>query len=209
MDAARYVLQTKAPLALLPFAGIGDRTSASVPDLPSWVPDWTSPRRPCALDQPLHNHYEKTQYYASLTTKPEVNVLTLGGAIVDEIKALSTICHFERPDSISLAESYGSGSHPRQAVAAVNWHDDAFTLALGGSILRHRSSIEEAFWRTLIGDMMPASRPAPAVLADDYRNWIACWPLVHQFCRLKGKGTPLPPSQTGRKRFSLPSFTIS
>ena len=38
--------------------------------------------------------------------------------------------------------------------------------------------------------MMPSFRPAPAVLADDYRNWIACWRLVHQFCRLKGERYP-------------------
>ena len=210
MDAARYALQTKAPLALLPFAGIGDRTSASVPDIPSWVPDWTIPRRPSTLDQPLHNHYEKTQYYASLTTKPEVNldpisnVLTLGGAIVDEITALSTICHFERPDSVSLAESYGSSFHPRQAAAHINWHDEAFTLALGGSVLRRRSSVEEAFWRTLIGDMTPSSRPAPAALADDYRNWAVCSRLVHRFCRLNGKGTPLPPGLSP----ASPAFAI-
>jgi hypothetical protein len=199
IDAARYVLNSKAPLALLPFAGIGDRTTKSTPFLPSWVPDWASPPRAAELDPPLHNHYNETRYYASLNTNPEItldartNTLTLGGAIVDQITAIGPLCHFEITPSKIAIENYGSEFHPYQVAKFVSWHEKSFAIALSGTKLDHRASIEEAFWRTLIGDTTSTTRPAPATLADDYRKWINSSRLVHQYHLQKGKGVTLPP----------------
>ncbi|KAG0649579.1 Heterokaryon incompatibility [Hyphodiscus hymeniophilus] len=209
-EAAHYVLGTKHPLALLGYAGIGDRgtsrgtssspASPAVLDLPSWVPDWTCPPRATALDQPLHNHYDQTQYYASGFSKPDfsfsdTNILTIAGACVDEIVEVTEVCNMSekgtKKEPGQKIETYGSRFDPVQIAAVVEWHDTALRLAHLHSP-KHRFEVEEAFWRTLIGDMTPSSRPAPAAIGEDYDNWISSTRLVHRFLQREGKGHALP-----------------
>jgi len=196
IEAAMFILGTSDPLSFLPFAGTGDGPSTSIEGLPSWVPDWSSPPGASALDQPLHNHYEKTQYYASLFSDPEVsldsstNILTLGGAVVDQVVSLAPTCHFPPLKGTGPIETYGTPFHPAQISNFIEWHDESVLVAFGATKLR--ASKEEDFWRTLIGDMTPSSRPAPAQLGEDYRRWIDTSRLVHRFHMKQGKGDALP-----------------
>jgi len=192
-DAARYLLKTSSPLNMLSYAGI---STTNTYGLPSWVPDWTIRRYHSDLDSPLHNHYEDIKYHASGTSSPQITLdtfsgpLILGGACVDSINAVGGICNFDRDpnDTITYADTLGTGFYPRQIAAVCAWHDEAYNLAQYLSISRHRNTIQEAFWRTLIGDQSQTFRPASPKLGDDYRTWISHAEALNKFFRNNGQG---------------------
>jgi hypothetical protein len=115
-DMARYFLSSRDPFAMLPYAGIGYRESKVVEDLPSWAPDWTTPRPCAALHEPLHNYFETIEYHTSRTSKPSVtltqdpNAIILNGVCVDEIASLGSICTIDFPAVIKYSETYRTGT---------------------------------------------------------------------------------------------------
>lgn len=53
------------------------------------------------------------------------------------------------------------------------WYEKAFRLAKERTTqYGDDDAIEQAFWRTLIGDQVPMTRPAPDILFQDYKLWV-------------------------------------
>jgi hypothetical protein len=176
IQAGRYILSTSDPLAVLPFAGIGFPGRQT--NLPSWVPDWIHCHAGCRLASPRYNNFNT--YRASGNQSPTISlgssdVLTLGCIIVDKITLLGLECNTRFNDDNFVLDATGNRYHRDEWSANYYWHKEALELALRNAQDPYRfksgQSLYEVFWRTLIGDIVPTTRPAPAALGDYYHEW--------------------------------------
>lgn len=194
VDTARYILNSDIPFIILSFAGLND---SNPHDLPSWVPDWTSHRHYSALDLPLHHCYQALAYNASGSSQSQIIVsqesdrLILKGACIDTISVISSICNFDPApgdEPITYADTYNTGSDPRQIRAMCRWHDEALTIAQTSNHSHHRSKYTELLWRTLVGDQSSSFRPASANSGDDYQIWLAGIRSLDAYFQTRGRG---------------------
>jgi hypothetical protein len=164
-------------LHILPLAGIGH--SRTLQHLPSWVPDFSG--------EPRTNPFAHTEngnglkYRASGTSKPQIHSapddleeIVLGGMYIDEIHQLGDLIHsLEEPSD--TADLYHVIS---QVMKLASWHHEAHDLALArqNSNLKDHDycyypngqPVAEAYWRTLLGDRIPTTRPAPTEYGECY-----------------------------------------
>jgi hypothetical protein len=166
LSAANYFLSLPNPLRMLPLAGTG--FARSLPNLPSWVPDFNSN----PITEPITiESYRPTRNRASgdCTARFRVNTpyLHVAGVQVDSLR------------SVGLHRSTDFGTAPlidglAMAALSIACHnearllldfapDDAPYAACPGQ------TIAEAYWRTLIGDRTFTERPAPAVYGEYFR----------------------------------------
>jgi hypothetical protein len=166
LSAANYFLSLPNPLRMLPLAGTG--FARSLPNLPSWVPDFNSN----PITEPITiESYRPTRNRASgdCTARFRVNTpyLHVAGVQVDSLR------------SVGLHRSNDFGTAPLiddLAVSALSiaCHNEArFLLDFAPDDAPYAAcpgqTIAEAYWRTLIGDRTFTERPAPAVYGEYFR----------------------------------------
>ncbi|KAK6062831.1 adenosine deaminase [Seiridium cupressi] len=161
-DLACQILETvgsEEQFRLIRFAGIGQLRN--MPDLPSWVPDWTAGLSAC----PLESRDEATAYKASTKCAKKMHLspsenendpdfLVINGIAIDRVVLLCDVSQIPPPEDVTHFPI-------RDALAAVKAHGpdrDTYRST--------RQTIDEAFWRTLIADRDTLYRPA----ADDILN---------------------------------------
>jgi hypothetical protein len=144
---------------ILRSAGFGQ---SDVPDLPSWVPDWNLRMTSSSL-----GHRNDAMDFAASPVKEyaapgvlhtsngkEHGMLIYKGFKIDRIKVLVDVSTLPAPDSLLLTLTPFLDALAASSAAKTPY----FT----------NQPPEEAFWRTIIADTHPLTRPAP----DDYwRHW--------------------------------------
>ncbi|KAF7956400.1 hypothetical protein EAE96_003741 [Botrytis aclada] len=159
---------TKVAKVLLQCYGLGilsdvQDSIASIPNLPTWVPDYSVPRRPLPLsmrgDCTWSASGDLEWKQNSLETEP--NSLILQGMLLD------TICEKVKQHNKSL--------HPMEflnGVYEVAAHlDPIYPLSMGGKF----QSSREVVWRTILADTYQKEHPAPQQceqLVAHYQEWV-------------------------------------
>jgi hypothetical protein len=168
-DVAKYLyFQEGILLTVLHFAGIG--WDDVEPDCPSWVPNWTISREPTTLAHAacdMIDHY--IQYRAAIQIESQIylwseaRILKLRGQSLDKIKAISIV-----PDNFLPSRK---NIPVKELDEFTSWLENAQTLAeklcenpypwpVGNCPTKQ--PVNEAFWRTLVGDRTLSARPAPS-----------------------------------------------
>jgi hypothetical protein len=149
IDAAKLFLEQTGYSFL---SAVVDSKRTQVPNLPTWVPDWSIP--PKAFD--LLEHMGKRPTSASGDTTPkyqlsQLNLLTVSGAIVDSIAHMAPILYvWRRPkaqDSLRKLQNEMSEGHALSARLKA-WE----RLALRLPSYPNGAEVSEAFHRTLDQD---------------------------------------------------------
>jgi hypothetical protein len=165
LDLANYLLDTEQALEVFDLGGL--RQPGRIPGLLSWAVDWTAARVVKALN-PIFSSYNVC-YHASGSELANVQrgssrkELVVTGQTIDEIVWLAPF-----PD-IPPGQSSGSapviGRYPCEAQSLARQHaQDPYPHWRGGQPL------DEAVWRTLLGDSSSSERPAPATCLDTART---------------------------------------
>ncbi|KAH6692871.1 heterokaryon incompatibility protein-domain-containing protein [Leptodontidium sp. MPI-SDFR-AT-0119] len=177
-ETATYLFKGKEPFSVISCAGIGSERKIK---LPSWVPDWTSLPANAPFTRPGYFDDLSTDVRCSASgkTKPQVSfdetcpdVLGLGGVIVDEIAYAGRPYNLDDFGDGLIVDEVGNRFSPKEFTENYLWICEAHAVARHASKYGHGNDIiEEAFWRTLIGDQTPWKRPAPDILYRDYVQW--------------------------------------
>ncbi|KAH7327416.1 heterokaryon incompatibility protein-domain-containing protein [Rhexocercosporidium sp. MPI-PUGE-AT-0058] len=178
-ETALYLYNGKDPFSVISCAGIGSRRKIN---LPSWVPDWTSLPTGASFTRPGYFDDLSTdaRCSASGSTKARVSfdesfpeVLGLGGIIVDDIAYAGRTFDLDNFDDDFMVDEIGNRFSPREFTDNYLWVCEAQELAKHATKYGDGDdAIEEAFWRTLVGDQTPFKRPAPYILYRDYKQWV-------------------------------------
>jgi hypothetical protein len=158
---ARYFIERDQKLDVLCQAGYG----RSIPDLPSWAPDWSVPVS--ADDQDLvdvsHPGYwlDTEKYPALIRLSDNPDHLIARGKIVDIISGMGTV--FEAQ---SLTEDTQTA---QQRITSVirEWE----RLILGMQTYPTGEAVIEAYWRTLIAGADKENEEAPVEFGNSFARW--------------------------------------
>jgi hypothetical protein len=141
----------------------GSALHPRIPDLPSWIPDWSSPR----AGSPLGGLANVVNYAAAsfrpqqFSLPPDSTALRIEGTVIDRITSL--IPEFRPDTSQTHDDAYYGGE-------VAKWLRAAITLR--PTITRDTyitgESLDEAFWRTLIGNKTHLDTPAPSAYAEEF-----------------------------------------
>ena len=194
LAAARHVLrESDHGLFVLAYGDVGTPERKRLPDLPSWVPDWTN-LPPVAMltsyhvgmfpfDYAASGRANKT-YYANDDSTPRV--LTLQCTRADRIAAVGP-CFETISDDQFTRDANGQFFHMSELLATRDWHSRSLAIARSRVPdpypFQKGQSFEEAFWRTLAGDVYDTTRPAPADLAGAYRQWVDVHDELAALCK--------------------------
>jgi hypothetical protein len=164
--ALQMIERSRNPIRVLRFAGIGE--PRELQNIPSWAPDWTAGIRTCVLST-VHATGYRASWFTEFVPPPRIfgNKLQFKGAIVDTIVGISPI----------LSGDPDPGTQPFNA--ALNFVRDR----QGGPYL-NGSTIDEAFWRTTLGDTDTYHRPVSWEYLDGWKRFV------------QDGETPLPPDPT-------------
>jgi len=195
-EVSKYFVVIDQPFSILSSAGIGHEQKYN--DLPSWVPDWTTPTAGADF-----NFGEPTLgkgYKASGTSQAQVDLcqdgtLLKGEAMYfDEIVALSTVHVPYAEDDIFQVDSEGHAFNVGDINLHRDWYRDAFDLvkAHAHPPLETREDLGEAFWRTLCGDTEITSRPAPFEFGTYYSSMVEVLNRLDTFVQEDGTSKALP-----------------
>ncbi|KAK0102685.1 hypothetical protein ONS95_006287 [Cadophora gregata] len=180
-DTAVYLLQSKEPFSVISSAGIGSKRKL---ELPSWVPDWTSPPTGAPFTHPSYFDDFSPDLRASAcgNTQAKIHfdagspdVLGLDGIIFDEVTfAGKPFDYSAEDDEGCVVDEVGNRFWPQEFIGNYLWYEEAHNLAQkhGTKYGTDYDAIENAFWRTLVGDQTPFKRPAPDILYRDYKQWV-------------------------------------
>lgn len=124
--------------------------------------------------------------------EPNSRVLSLAAIKVDGIAQLRpNNCYASLDDDVL----FGSESIRPSDVKWLIWHDETHRLAMQGpsdsNPVKPNQTRLEALWRTLAGDVTPATRPAPAILGFDYQAWIERLNIMKPYCSQAASTLPL------------------
>lgn len=101
-----------------------------------------------------------------IRVEPNSRVISLEIIKVDEIVKLGPINCFGGPDNDFIK------NHTKR----FTWHEETHQRVVQGISdaypFKPNQSSSEAFWKTLIGDVTFANRPAPAILGFEYNAWV-------------------------------------
>lgn len=181
-SAARYLAQRRSIFDSLSNVGIGLHTGKGTEGLPSWVPDWAAPPICAPLHIPRSPELKTSAYQASRGALPylawgaEEDSLVSSGGCIDRIVEVGPV---NIPiDAADHPEVDIRDSHLSEVRRVLSWYHESLQLAQR----YHRKSaqfisltnkeMEEAIWRTMIGDRYPFERPAPKVLGEHCRRWL-------------------------------------
>ncbi|PQE21754.1 heterokaryon incompatibility protein [Rutstroemia sp. NJR-2017a BBW] len=173
---SRYLLSLDDPFKLLSQAGIGNKRETA--DLPSWAVDWSI----STSSLPFWQHPSSPlRYQASgssspdVRTVPELNSIFITGYTIDEIEDLAPV--------IDLAKTYQNlgPMAPLAPLMAIFKASCEFTgLNLTGQAQNKtyapsKQPLQEAFWRTLIGNRLVYGidivSPAPEIYASYFASF--------------------------------------
>ncbi len=142
----------------------------SLPGLPSWVPEWTSPRLTSALcggyefDGPGHGlsaatPYETTQSsIAEFKSSSNDKILTINGACYDTIQQVSGLLVGRPADAYKPALFDYLDSITSHTLKASQWYEK-------------RGMRAEALWRSLLTDRTQDRAKASIEYAQDFLDW--------------------------------------
>ena len=161
-ETARYLLSESDPLRILGAAGIG--SARSVEGLPSWVPDW-SPRVHAPLSAG-YNAADKSEQSISISAVQ--NILTVAGMHADELKETGSVLANPALVRSTHAES------ARNFIREYLWYEEARILATESANNPYTDGkpLSEALWRTLVGDIIDHTRPAPPEYGKYYQEYM-------------------------------------
>lgn len=165
IQTAQHLLAEEDVIQLFHVAGIGN--FRGVPNLPSWVPDWsTSPQSHTLSFLPNVSYRAAGHTHATICASADRLTTLVSGINVDYVDSMGSILEVQkseenRPGGLSIQQRY------------LLWHDEALALSkeLPKGSYRRSMSLSEAFWRAIIGDKTSTQRPAPPVYAEYYRAW--------------------------------------
>lgn len=153
LDLANLLFDNEESLGVFDLAGIGWKQD-HIPNLPSWAVDWTNVRFGMPL---LSSHrdppwrYHATNGMIARTSKGSLETETVvRGKFMDRIHSILPIRSSETTvgmTQLTMVISYGD----RALDLARDYVQDPYAS----------QSLEEAVWRTLIGDKTQTTRPAP------------------------------------------------
>jgi len=171
MNTARYFIKRPGAIEVLQNAGIGwivESDGTEAPKMPSWVADWSRPRRVgCELS--YSSYKEGFLYRAAVEKKAQVRELddrTIELAVVhvDYIKTRGKTKSYP-PENVILDEQEASDKW-------VHWLREATSIARSLPSKYHISqSQSEAFWRTCIADRNGVTRPASPSYGEKYLDF--------------------------------------
>jgi len=151
----------------------GSALRPRIRELASWIPDWSTPR----AGSPLGG-LANVVNYAAASSRPQKfslastsTALYIEGAVID--KVASMIAAFQ-PDTSSIHDDTFYG------VEVVKWLSAAIALRSKlplGTYDATGESVNDAFWRTLIGNKTHLDTPAP----DSYASQFAALLVRQQF----------------------------
>ena len=177
LDLANYLLDTGKLLDVLDLAGIG-RSGRSA-GLPSWAVDWTM----MVAGMPLNSSFAPGHLrYCAATERPQRAVrgessreIELKGQVIGEICAILPADKLQAADQAAASE-------------LMLYRDRAYDLArqfIPAMYSRlEGQTLEEAVWRTLVGDKTTTTRPAPAEYGD-------AWNTCTRFMQALGEHPPV------------------
>jgi hypothetical protein len=198
-DVAQYFITNGESFFTMKYAGVGH--GRAIEGLPSWVPDWTLID---SYPSPLDNGFMAPwAYRASLDAVLEIRlnlgtsapVIDIKGVEIDVISALGVatadITRVEACPLISRETDTVSWQHLIDAnemnLSIVQFFDraDEVMKALGDTYVNGQP-LQEAFWRTCLGDRVLEARPAP----DEYEEFVRTLPkffskIVAQFKQIE------------------------
>lgn len=165
LNLANYLLDTEQALEVLDLAGLRQR--GRNPKLPSWAVDWTAMRAGIPLNSkflPLELLYHATKAEpARVQRGSSRQELVVSGQCIDRIAWLVPLPEIWPIIGISAAARLSS--HPDKPLSLARKHvRDPYPHWGNGQPL------EEAVWRTLIGNKTHTVRPAPHTLAAHARR---------------------------------------
>jgi hypothetical protein len=164
---ANFLLDNGEALEVLDMAGIGWR--GHDPSLPSWAVDWTWKRAGMPLDSTFAS--SMLRYNATLGKRASVvrgnsrQEMVVKGQLVDYIHSL-----------VPIIDAGATTSPPFDNIieAQMSYHNEALNLAQRDVKdpypYLENQPLEEAVWRTIIGDKTNSERPAPALYGRSLRT---------------------------------------
>ncbi|KAH0541689.1 hypothetical protein FGG08_003852 [Glutinoglossum americanum] len=168
IETMRVLLSLERPLRVLPFAGIGyprfkDLKGEQVP--PTWVPDWRFTKKSALGMMQSDSLLAGSECEPRSMFTDDRRIIKLAGAHVDRVQKLGKVykINFENGDSFPVMVEWYKKA---KAMAKQGSKDPYTTWPAGGF-----ESLDEAFWRTLICDRARGESPAPAELAESWRNY--------------------------------------
>ncbi|QSZ33465.1 hypothetical protein DSL72_005033 [Monilinia vaccinii-corymbosi] len=136
---------------------------ASIPNLPTWVPDYSAPRRPLPLGMRGDCAWSASgdlQWQQDFSG-PEISFLKMQGILVDTVD--------------EKVKQQNKSLHPMEfldGVYEVAAHlDPIYPLSIGGKF----QSSREVVWRTILADTYEKKHPAPQQceqLMAQYQEWV-------------------------------------
>jgi hypothetical protein len=146
----------------------GSALEPRLPDLASWVPDWSVRR----AGSPLGGLYS-AEYSCGNFADAEFNlpmgstVLKLKAVIIDTIWKVSNP---HRPETKNPRSEVYFALHTHHWMSSAR---EVFNTLIDEIYTPTGQSTEEAFWRTLIGDKTHGDLPAPDSFSDQWQSVIA------------------------------------
>jgi hypothetical protein len=193
-EVAKYFVSIAEPFSILSSAGIGHERNYD--DLPSWVPDWTTPTAGAFLNVPnLGKGYRGSRGSQTQVTLYQDGTSLEGMAIyLDQIIALSTVHLPGAEDDIFQIDPEGHAFHLGDLKLQRDWHREARDLVNlhARPPLQTRADLGEAFWRTLCGDTEVSSRPALSHFGTYYTSWVELLDRLQSFIQEDGSLNTLP-----------------
>ncbi|KAL2061199.1 hypothetical protein VTL71DRAFT_7472 [Oculimacula yallundae] len=179
-ETAIYLYKSEKPFCVVSCAGLGDDKRLNVP---SWVPDWTNLPKGAPFTHPSYfdDVSPVSRCSACGDTKANLffdeaipNFMGLHGILVDEVASLGNpfdVSAGDMPDMFT--DEIGNRFSPTEFIENYTWYCEARALAKRATKYGDSDEeIEDAFWRTLVGDQTPFKRPAPDILYKDFKQWV-------------------------------------
>jgi hypothetical protein len=161
--AARIIVDRRN-LNILSYAG---KSAQSIPDLPSWVPDWSfysGDTLGTGADDTEFHFKTSSNIHGKVSCSPDYRILDVSGLFIDTIEWVSETLNHEK---FNLLPEF------REAGAFVSlWKERASCL---GEQYVAGGTVTEAFWRTLIADMGTNREQATE---DFYIHFLNYWRLA-------------------------------
>ncbi|QIW97251.1 hypothetical protein AMS68_002769 [Peltaster fructicola] len=200
--ALRVVFHSPEPYYMMNFAGLSKQGQL---ELPSWVPDWTSPAgRLDSFNQRVVTHYldlvdvvgqvldratgtemrptpKHESYRAAGSTRHVCRLksynLSVHGVRVGSVTKVGQVKPPDvQQDSEPYVDRHNRTMFPARLKKIAAWYREAMTLAL--EVYHDPIACVDAFWRSLIGDRWQMVRPAPTRAFDAYLSSmyvLKCW----------------------------------
>jgi hypothetical protein len=180
LDATRRLIHEEGIPRTLYAAGVGyfSDTTPGLESLPSWVPDWSRGSR----SAPLSYLSPSIDYGAGRDAQPDAHHLD-GTSLLLSTHLLDTIAELAPPLDMRLSDA----GERKVVNTREDWQTlvDSYQLILDSTYVQkpyqHTNppqTVDELFWRLLIGDRTSTHRPAPPNMNDKYAAYLQVMQLA-------------------------------